>query len=71
MLKLNLTDNWLGREGGQRICDMLTENCYIADLVRPVIKAKVHSHQTNVKKKTKAKAKFYLILVFMQYQQHS
>ena len=33
MIKLNLTDNWLGREGGQRICDMLTENCYIADLV--------------------------------------
>lgn len=33
VLKLNLTDNWLGIEGGQHLCEMLKENCYIYDLV--------------------------------------
>ncbi len=32
-MKVNLTDNWLGREGGDRICDMLKENCYISEIV--------------------------------------
>ncbi|KAK2181369.1 hypothetical protein NP493_401g02028 [Ridgeia piscesae] len=30
--ELNLSDNWLGDEGGHYICDMLRENMYISDL---------------------------------------
>ena len=33
MLNLNLSDNSLGPEGVNYICNMLKENCYITDLV--------------------------------------
>ncbi|XP_076434892.1 uncharacterized protein LOC143274835 [Babylonia areolata] len=32
ILSLDLTDNWLGYEGGLAVCDMLRENCFITDL---------------------------------------
>lgn len=28
-----MEDNWLDVEGGRYVCEMLTENCYITDLV--------------------------------------
>ena len=33
ILTLDLSDNWLGYEGGLAVCDMLKENCFITDLV--------------------------------------
>ncbi|XP_059173459.1 leucine-rich repeat-containing protein 74B-like isoform X2 [Physella acuta] len=29
---LDLTDNWLGYDGGMAVCEMLKENCFITDL---------------------------------------
>ena len=31
--KLNLRDNWIGAEGAGYVAEMLSENCYISDLV--------------------------------------
>ncbi len=33
VVRLNLQDNWLGRDGGRRVCDLMLENCFIAELV--------------------------------------
>ena len=33
VLKLDLSDNWLGSEGGYSVCEMLKENCFITELV--------------------------------------
>ncbi|KAK3736311.1 hypothetical protein QZH41_020784, partial [Actinostola sp. cb2023] len=33
VIKLNLSDNWLGADGSSFIAEMLRENCYISDLV--------------------------------------
>lgn len=33
VIKLNLSDNWMGSEGAGYISEMLRENCYITDLV--------------------------------------
>ena len=37
VLTLDLSDNWLGAEGGYSVCEMLKENCFITDLVCTVM----------------------------------
>jgi len=36
ILTLDLSDNWLNPQGGIAIAEMLTENCYISELVPSV-----------------------------------
>jgi len=33
VLKLDVCDNWLGPQGGNAVCEMLKENCFITELV--------------------------------------
>ncbi|EDO31478.1 predicted protein, partial [Nematostella vectensis] len=37
VVKLNLSDNWMGPEGASYVAEMLRENCYITDLLCEVL----------------------------------